>query len=233
MPDAPGASVLPYTEGEGEVSALLSGADVPGDPSLKAPGAPSANLPDATMPSMPDAPAFGASVPSVGSTEHPAGGGPTIGLDAAVPGLPGKASLPDASGMVPEDSAKLGRLPGELPEASLSGALSAGGTSASLPSASASAPKVDVGAPEAPGAPEVVVPGSSTKKKSKFSLPSFMSPSSRKAKKEAGASGKLPLMAMGMLSFIILYTHLSCSRDFLSMLHARCSSIGTFLQTAT
>lgn len=192
-PDAPGAAAVPpYTEGEGEVSALLPGADLPGsgklDPSMKVPDVSAADvpsMPDAAVPSMPDAPALDASAPPVGVPETSGGSvamphSPT--LDVPSTDAP-SASLPGASATLPGASATLPGASATLP-----------GASAALPGASGSVPAVDVSAPDA------AAPGSASKKKSKFSLPSFMSPSSRKAKKEGGASGKLPLMAMGTLS---------------------------------
>ena len=86
--------------------------------------------------------------------------------DVKTPEVDASLAAPTASGEASGTSASLPRLEGA------SGAL--GGASAKLPGAPGS---ID---PDAP------------KKKSRFSLPSFMSPSSRKSKKE-GATGALAL----------------------------------------
>lgn len=185
LPDAPGASMPSLDTPVVDVS----GAKL--DSSLKPPGAPDVTLPEASMPSMPGAPAVDASLPSVGAPELPTGSvsAPAVpGIDASLPAV----SLPEGS--LPALDAKL---PGELPESSMPGDSAPDASlpslpGASLPEGSLSAPAVDESAPEVPGAPDMEMPHAESKKKSRFHLPSFLSPSGRKAKKEGGASGKLP-----------------------------------------
>lgn len=142
---------------------------------------------DITTPSVPDAALAGGAAPDA-EVKVP---------DASLPGV----SVPDMTSVsAPEGPAvdvSAASVDVKLPEASVTA------PSADAPSASASLPGVSgavAGASGAIAGASGKLSGASgsidtdaPKKKSRFGLPSFMSPSGRKGKKDAGAAGALRL----------------------------------------